>query len=291
MAGRTPQPGDEWCVTWKLYWPDGTPLPHNECPMAVALRENREVRGAEAVAERPDGRRVPFIPYPTPLRDAAGNLVGAINMLVDISERKRAENAQKVLIDELNHRVKNTLATVQSLASQTARHAADLQEFLPTFTGRLLALARAHDLLTRRNWQEAPLERLVYDIVAPVSGGRVTTQGPHVDLDARTALSITMVLNELLTNAAKYGALSVPDGAVSLTWRLGPNELSHNTVECEWRERGGPLVSPPKRRGFGTRLMERCVEHDLAGEFDLVFEPEGTRCRMVFPIVPASSNG
>ncbi|UPK31113.1 PAS domain-containing sensor histidine kinase [Bradyrhizobium sp. 195] len=291
MAGRTPQPGDEWCVTWKLYWPDGSPLPHNECPMAVALRENRPVRGAEAVAERPDGGRVPFIPYPTPLRDAAGNLVGAINMLVDISERKRAENAQKVLIDELNHRVKNTLATVQSLASQTARHAADLDEFLPTFTGRLLALARAHDLLTKRNWQDAPFEKLVHDIVAAVSGGGMVTAGPHVDLDARTALSITMVLNELLTNAAKYGALSVPEGSVSLTWRFGAGERPQSVLECEWRERGGPPVTPPKRRGFGTRLMERCVEHDLAGEFDLVFEPEGTRCRMVFPIKVPASNG
>ncbi|MBR1159965.1 PAS domain-containing sensor histidine kinase [Bradyrhizobium elkanii] len=289
MAGRTPQPGDEWCVTWRLYWPDGSPLPHNECPMAVALRENRPVRGAEAVAERPDGKRVPFIPYPTPLRDAAGNLVGAINMLVDISERKRAENAQKVLIDELNHRVKNTLATVQSLASQTARHAADLQEFLPTFTGRLLALARAHDLLTQRNWQDAPFEKLVDDIVAPVSGGRVVTEGPHVDLDARTALSVTMAFNELLTNAVKYGALSLPDGSVSLTWRMDGGVQS--TLECEWCERGGPPVTPPKRRGFGTRLMERCIEHDLAGEFDLEFEPEGARCRLVFPIILPASNG
>jgi PAS domain S-box-containing protein len=291
MAGRTPQPGDEWCVTWKLYWPDGSPLPHNECPMAVALRENRPVRGAEAVAERPDGRRVPFIPFPTPLRDADGNLVGAINMLVDISERKNAENAQKALIDELNHRVKNTLATVQSLANQTARHAADLQEFLPTFTGRLLALARGHDLLTKRNWQDTPFEKLVHDIVAPMSGGRVLTSGPHVELDARMALSITMVLNELLTNAAKYGALSVPNGSVSLTWRISAGERSQAVLDCEWHERGGPPVTPPKRRGFGTRLMERCVEHDLAGEFDLVFEPEGTRCRMVFPIMPAASNG
>ncbi|UPJ58436.1 PAS domain S-box protein [Bradyrhizobium sp. 192] len=290
MAGRTPQPGDEWCVTWKLYWPDGSPLPHNECPMAVALRENRPVRGAEAIAERPDGKRVPFIPYPTPLRDAEGNLVGAINMLVDISERKQAENAQKVLIDELNHRVKNTLATVQSLASQTARHAVDLQEFLPTFTGRLLALARGHDLLTRRNWQDAPFEQLVHDIVTPVSGGRVVTGGPNVHLDARTALSVTMVLNELLTNAAKYGSLSVPGGTVSFVWRVVEGERTQLTLVCEWCERGGPGVAPPKRRGFGTRLMERCVEHDLAGEFDLVFESEGTRCRMDFPIRVTSAN-
>lgn len=111
VAGRQPQPGDKWCVTWRLYWPDGTPLPHNQCPMAIALKENRPIRGVEAVAERPDGTRVPFVPYPTPLRDAEGHLIGAINMLVDITECKQAENRQKILIDELNHRVKNTLAT------------------------------------------------------------------------------------------------------------------------------------------------------------------------------------
>lgn len=283
MAGRTPQPGDEWCVTWKLYWPDGSPLPHNECPMAVALKENRPVRGAEAVAERPDGTRVPFIPYPTPLHDASGHLVGAINMLVDISDRKRAENAQKVLIDELNHRVKNTLATVQSLAGQTARHATTLDEFIPTFEGRLLALARAHDLLTKRNWQDAPFERLVKDIATPLAGDRVLVEGSHVDLDPRTALSITMVINELLTNAVKYGALSQPGGSLSFCWKV-TTRGRQTLVDCDWQESGGPRVTPPKRRGFGTRLMERCVEHDLAGEFDLVFEPAGTRCRIAFPL-------
>lgn len=157
LAGRAPQVGDEWCVTWRLYRTDGTPLPHDECPMAIALKEDRQVRGAEAVAERPDGTRVPFVPYPTRLHDADGRLIGAINMLVDITERKQAENRQKVLIDELNHRVKNTLATVQSLAAQTARHADNLQDFVRRFETRLPALARAHDLLTKRHWEDAPL--------------------------------------------------------------------------------------------------------------------------------------
>ncbi|WP_338305040.1 sensor histidine kinase, partial [Bradyrhizobium ottawaense] len=120
--------------------------------------------------------------------------------------------------------------------------------------------------------------------------GRVVTGGPNVNLDARTALSVTMVLNELLTNAAKYGSLSAPGGSLSLTWRIVDGEQGQSRFECQWIERGGPRVAPPKRRGFGTRLMERCVEHDLAGEFDLVFEPEGTRCRMVFPIRVTSTN-
>ena len=139
MAGREPSVGDKWCVSWRLFRPDGTPLPHEECPMAIALAEDRLVRGEEAVAERPDGSRVPFIPYPTPLHDADGKLIGAINMLVDITERKRAENRQKALIDELNHRVKNTLATVQSMASQTARHADGLEDFVPRFEARTLS--------------------------------------------------------------------------------------------------------------------------------------------------------
>ena len=110
LAGRTPQLGtDEWCVTWKLYWPDGTPLPHDQCPMAIALKEGRSVRGVEAVAEKPDGTRVPFIPFPTPLGDAFGNVTGAINMLVDLSERRQAETQQRLLLNELNHRTKNNM--------------------------------------------------------------------------------------------------------------------------------------------------------------------------------------
>src|SRR5215467_1944294 len=115
LWGRRPELGtSQWCGSWKLYRSDGRPLPHDECPMAIALKEGRPIRGVEAVAERPDGTRVPFIPYPTPLRDAAGNVVGAINMLVDVSERKQAETQQRILLNELNHRVKNNMQMLQS---------------------------------------------------------------------------------------------------------------------------------------------------------------------------------
>jgi len=286
MAGRTPQAGDLWCVTWRLYNPDGTPLPHDDCPMAVALRENRPVRGVEAIAERPDGTRVPFIPYPTPLHDVDGKLVGAINMLVDISERKKAENRQKVLIDELNHRVKNTLATVQSLASQTARHCEDLGDFRGRFEERLLALAHAHDLLTKRHWENAPLESLAREVLTPLAGeasDRILIEGPAVDVSPRAALSLTMALNELVTNAVKYGALSSDAGTLSVVWRL-QRAAKQSMLELDWREQGGPLVVPPTKRGFGTRLMERCIERDLGGEFSLVFDPGGVSCSISIPI-------
>jgi PAS domain S-box-containing protein len=287
MSGRTPHPGDMWCVTWRLFNPDGTPLPHDQCPMAVALKERRPVRGTEAIAERPDGTRVPFIPYPTPLHDADGNMAGAINMLVDITERKQAESRQKILIDELNHRVKNTLATVQSLAGQTARHADDLNDFVSRFEARLLALSRAHDLLTRRHWKDAPLASLAREILEPLTGEavkRIMIDGPSVGMNARTALSLTMALNELATNAIKYGALSSETGTVSLAWSLQGEAAAQPKLVLEWNESGGPPVRRPTRQGFGTRLMERCIKRDLDGEFDLAFAPAGVTCRISIAI-------
>lgn len=292
MAGREPLLGQQWCVTWRLYTPEGAPLPHERCPMAIALQEDRAIRGVEAIAERPDGSRIPFMPYPTPLHDANGELVGAINMLVDITERKQAENRQKVLIDELNHRVKNTLATVQSLALQTVRHAAGLPDFATKFQARLLALARAHDLLTKRHWEAAPLDALATEILAPLAGAaqsRVSLEGDAFELAPRAALSLTMALGELATNATKYGALSTEAGTLAVKWRLD-GAADAAILIVEWQERDGPTVMPPTRRGFGVRLMERCIETDLGGQFDLAFEPSGVRCRMTMPVVGCAAH-
>ncbi|MGB7782379.1 MAG: HWE histidine kinase domain-containing protein, partial [Pseudolabrys sp.] len=151
LWGHRPTLGSrEWCGSWKLFWPDGTPLPHDECPMAVALKEDRAVRGTEATAERPDGTRVPFIPYPTPIHDETGKLVGAVNMLVDITDRKRAEEQQGLLVRELHHRVKNTLAMVQAITASTARATDNIEDFKTALFGRIQSLAKTHLSLRRR---------------------------------------------------------------------------------------------------------------------------------------------
>jgi PAS domain S-box-containing protein len=285
LTGRRPTLGmDEWCVSWKLYHPDGRPLPHDQCPMAICLKEGRPIRGEQAILERPDGSRIPFVPYPTPLLDGEGKLVGAINMLVDISAHKEADERQKALIAELNHRVKNTLATVQSLTRRTARHAEGVQEFAVTLEARIIALARAHDLLSKRYWTGIAFETLVHDIVAPFadSHGRLAVAGDAIEVSPRAALSFTMALNELATNAAKYGALHGPDGTVAIQWRARAD--GEPMFELDWMERGGPEVSEPPRRGFGTSLVVRCIERDLNGRCDLRFDAAGVHCRLAVPL-------
>lgn len=287
FSGREPVlDSDEWCVSWRLYEADGTPLPHDRCPMAVAIREQREIRGIEAIAERPDGTRVPFIPFPTPLRDEDGAMVGAVNMLVDITMRKQAEEAQQALIHELNHRVKNSLATVQAIALQTFYSSSDPREFLDKFQGRLLALSNAHDSLTRSNWIGLRIEELFETELGPyvIAGrDRVHRGGPDIVLSPRVALALGMVLHELATNAAKYGALSRETGRVGLQWSVDGTS-SDASFSLSWQESGGPAPTSPTVAGFGTRFIKRCVAVELGGEVHLAFEPDGLCCRMHFPL-------
>jgi PAS domain S-box-containing protein len=288
LAGRRPELGrDEWCVAWRLLRPDGTPLPHDECPTAVALKENRAVTGAEAIAVKPDGTPIPFIAYPTPLRDTSGVLVGAVSMLVDISERKQAEARQKTLIDELNHRVKNTLATVQALAARTLHGVGVSDHVREGFEARLFALSRAHDQLTRERWAFADLRAILDDVIAPYrdrSGVRVELAGDAVRLSPKAALTLVMVLHELAANAARHGALSRPDGAVVVSWAVGA-EGGGRMLRIAWRESGGPEVHPPVRCGFGSRLIERAVVDELKGSAEIAFAPAGLCCTIEVPLL------
>jgi PAS domain S-box-containing protein len=406
LWGHRPELGSsQWCGSWRLYWPDGRPLPHDQCPMAVALREGRAVRGVEAIAERPDGTRVRFRPYPTPLRDEAGRLVGAINLLMDITdshdaameserlaaivtssedaiisktldgritswnaaatrifgyeademigqpilklippelhgqereiiarlsrgervrhydtvrvgkdgrrihlsltvsplrdgsgrvigaskvarditERKQAEALQRMLVEELNHRVKNTLASVQAIAKQSLLRARSPAEFAASFTGRVQALARAHTLLTQTKMQGAELMELVHEQV--LLGGsddpRVVCSGPVLMLDSQAALHLALVLHELATNARKYGALSVPNGQIAVNWEVRTN--GGRNLLLLWRESGGPRVRAPDERGFGTTLIEQTL-HGHGGDVSIHYGADGVTCEIRLPL-------
>jgi PAS domain S-box-containing protein len=214
FSGRTPVLGsDEWCVTWKLFMPDGTPLPHDQCPMAIALKEGRAVRGAEAVAERPDGTRVPFIPFPTPLLDASGRVTGAINMLVDISERRQAETQQRLLLDELNHRTKNNMQMLQSLLFSAARtaHSEEARKVLNEASARIAAMAAAQRVLYgRSDASRVEAEEFLPAVCQTIRqllppDARIECGAAHGVLSNDIAMPLALILNELLTNAVKHG--------------------------------------------------------------------------------------
>ncbi len=403
LWGRRPEIGVEWwCGSWELYWPDGSPLPLDQCPMAIAVKEGRSVRGLEAVVRRPDGTRVPVTPFPTPLYDKSGTLVGAVNVVLDltdrhrahqheqrlaaivdssdaaivsmeldgtitswnrgaeqlfgymadeivgqsveilippdrpneeaevlqrirrgeridhfetvrrrkdgslveisltvspikdtigrvigaskiardITERRRAQEQQELVMGEFKHRMKNTLQTVQAIASQTLRSTST--EDRSAFAGRLQALANAHDLLTLESWNRAPLRDVVGRVLQPFQEQHrerfLIVASDDLWLSADRSVLLALVLHELATNAVKYGALSNGHGQVSLTWKKISNGDPAKIV-LEWIEAGGPPVSRPENKGFGSLLIERVVGSEL-GAVRFNFPPEGVTCTL-----------
>jgi PAS domain S-box-containing protein len=409
LWGRRPKLGiDCWCGSWRLYWPDGRPMAHDECPMSLAIKEGRSIKDAEAILERPDGRRISFRPYATPLKDASGRVIGAINLLIDatnlkdaeiesarlaaivvtsddaiigktldgrvtswnagatrifgyqaeemigqsitriiprelqqeeneilaklkrgeriehfetirlakdgrrldislsvsplldktgrivgaskiardITEKKRSEAIQRVLIEELNHRVKNTLAMTQAIASQSLRHARSAGDFVESFTGRVQALAKAHSLLTERKLQGAELTDLVREqVLLGIPDERISYAGPTLMLGSQPAVHLALVLHELATNARKYGALSVTGGRLSVKWEVQSN--GGRNLLLEWKESGGPNVTAPATGGFGTTLIERTLQTH-GGQATLHYGVNGVTCKLKLPIVQRS---
>ena len=214
-----------------------------------------------------------------PIVSADGRVSGVFVEGSDVTDRVLAERQQKLLLDELNHRVKNSLATVQAIAYQTLRNAATPSDFHEAFESRLLALAATHDLLTASSWRGAALRDLLLAELQPFAAEQYALSGPEVELTSAGTLALGLVLHELATNAAKYGALSKGGGRVAISWRADGDWL-----DLEWIEAGGPPVAPPTRRGFGSRLIERSLKDQLGGVARLDFDPAGLICAIRLPL-------
>ena len=200
----------------------------------------------------------------------------------EVARSRAMQEQQATMLHELNHRVKNTLATVQSLARQSRGGEAQAEQL----EARILALSKTHDLLTREDWSGASLREVMESELSPYRNGadHITIVGPDVALPPRYVLAIGMTVHELTTNAAKYGALSIEQGRISVTWHLKTGEAGSRLLYLDWHERGGPEVGPPQRRGFGTRLIAGGIQRELGGEVRLDFDPAGLRCLLSVPL-------
>jgi len=240
------------------------------------------IRGEVAFPHAVLGRRVYDYIF-TPVFDAAGEVETIAGTTRDITEIRRAEEHLKLLINELNHRVKNTLATIQSIAAQTFRGNAAEPQAKAAFEARLMALSDVHTLLTGTNWESANLREIASRALMPFQTGangqdRIVLNGHDIQLRPQGALALAMAFHELASNAVKYGALSSSAGLVKLAWRCDDDRLY-----IEWRETGGPQVEPPRRRGFGSRLIEQGLARELNGSVELHYHPEGVVCAIDIP--------
>ncbi len=405
LWGGVPAADARWCGSSKLFHPDGRVMAADECPMAIALSEGRSVRGIEAVIERPDGSRIPILPHPSPLRDAAGRITGGVNMLIDlterdkariessllasivassqdaivsktlegqitswnvgaarifgyetdemvgqpigriippelwdeetqvlarlrrgeqvahydtvriakdgrrvdisltvsplrnaagtvigaskvgrdVTERKRTERWQRLMMEELNHRVKNALATVQAIATLSSRRADSLVEFVPGFIGRIQALARAHALLARARMEGADIAELIEEQVK-LGGGddeRISAAGPRLMVDPQAAVHLSMVLHELATNARRHGALAMPEGQLGIGWEL--RTQGERSLVLRWEETGVQTVHAPDGRSFGTMLIDQTLRGH-GGYATMRYAAGGVRGEIVMPL-------
>lgn len=229
----------------------------------------------ETRRRRRDGTLVDVSLTVSPIYGGAGEIIGASKIARDITAKKQFERFQAMAMGELKHRIKNILSTVTAIARQTFVNGDDERDAVRTFDERLASLARAHDLLTTGNWEEADLRTVIDAALQPYAPDRFRIEGPAINVGAHAVTALTLAFHELATNAAKYGALSREGGIVCIRWHGSPDTVR---FKLQWREEGGPDVVIPTRRGFGSKLIERLLAAELNGEVRLDFAPSGLIC-------------
>jgi PAS domain S-box-containing protein len=243
----------------------------------------------EICFRRQDGSTFWAAVFVSPVRDKTGDVVQHFASFVDLTEHKQEGERLRSLLDELNHRTQNTLATVQAIARQTLRGAVD-KKVVDVFEGRILALSKAHGLLGRRHWEAVSLRDVIDQILQPfglnnLGVARFSVEGVDLRLHPKAALTLAMVFHELAINAAMHGALSNGvAGKIDIAWQVDPTPPG-DRMRLRWQESGGPPVTPPGRRGFGSRLIERGLGQELDGEVSLDYEPAGVVCRIIMPVL------
>jgi PAS domain S-box-containing protein len=278
LWGRTPARGDNserFCGSIRMFRPNGSFMPHDQCPMAwVVSGKMSEVVDEEVIVERPDGSRVTAVVNIRPLKNERGEVIGAINCAYDITERKHVEEHQRFLMGELAHRGGNLLAVIQSIVARTLIGAKPLPEERNTLTRRLQALARSQSALMSKGFQGALMTEIIRLEFEGFSD-RVTAVGPNVMLNSRAAQTFALLLHELATNATKYGALLQPDkGQVDIHWSI-EGEGEEARFRFQWQERDGPPVVVPTRKGFGSILLEKLAAQDFGTQPEITFAPDG----------------
>ncbi|MBN9042437.1 MAG: hypothetical protein BGP05_14640 [Rhizobiales bacterium 62-47] len=253
-----------------------------EPDILARIRNGERVEHFETIRRRKDGSLADISLTVSPIRNSDGHVIGASKIARDISERKAAERLNDTLLREMKHRLKNNLSTVLAIARQSFRgHGSESDDFRK-FEARLLALSNGHDLITRDNWESAKLKDVVAQLLTMHGRQRFETDGPDLRLSPKSALALRLALHELATNAAKYGALSVPTGRVFIKWSIKHD--SSTGLIFRWQEQNGPEVRPPSRKGFGSQLIERVLAGELQGKAQITFDPTGIVCEIDAPL-------
>jgi len=281
---------------WELWGLSPRKSVHVSVLESIVVPEDKDIRSNEDT--RKQGSAMPNVEYRIRrpdtgelrwlsrhidfVRDETGKPVKMFGVLQDITDRRQAQARQELLTHELEHRIKNILAMVAAIASQTLRNT-DIQTASATFNERLRALANAHDILNKTRWTSASIREVIDNTIAAFPTERISISGPAMPINPKMALTLALAVNELGTNALKYGALSTPDGHVAIEWSLQPAAGGERQLVWRWRESGGPPVTPPTRKGFGRFLIERVFGTDFGGSVRLDYHPQGVECVLTAP--------